>query len=37
MKKVGIFENYFKSGNYLSTTAENSFSKVKYYKLEVSH
>tara|TARA_B110000902_G_scaffold227557_1_gene266990 strand:+ start:21197 stop:22117 length:921 start_codon:yes stop_codon:yes gene_type:complete len=37
IQKWGVFENYFKAGNYLSTTAENSFSKVKYYKLEVSH
>jgi len=37
MEKWGVFENYFKAGNYLVTTDENSFSKVKYYELEVSH
>ena len=37
MQKWGIFENYFKAGNYLQTTDEDSFSKVKYYDLEISH
>jgi hypothetical protein len=37
MQKWGVFENYFKAGNYLVTTKEGSFSKVKYYELEVSH
>lgn len=37
MQKWGVFENYFKAGNYLSTTDSNSFSKVKYYSLEISH
>lgn len=37
MQKWGVFENYFKAGNYLSTTDEGSFSRVKYYDLEVSH
>ncbi|MEM9896609.1 MAG: polysaccharide lyase family 7 protein [Bacteroidota bacterium] len=37
MEKWGVFENYFKAGNYLSTTAEGAFAKVKYYDLEVSH
>ncbi len=37
MEKWGVFENYFKAGNYLSTTDEGAFSKVKYYALEVSH
>lgn len=37
MEKWGIFENYFKAGNYLLTTDEGAFSKVKYYELEVSH
>ena len=31
------FENYFKSGNYLGSTAEGAFAKVKYYELEVTH
>ncbi len=31
------FENYFKAGNYLGSTAEGAFSKVKYYELEVTH
>lgn len=37
MEKWGIFENYFKAGNYLVTTDEGSFAKVKYYDLEVTH
>lgn len=37
IKKWGVFENYFKAGNYLSTTDEGAFSKVKYYELEVAH
>lgn len=31
------FENYFKAGNYLTTTDSNGFSKVKYYNLQVTH
>ncbi|WP_245813578.1 polysaccharide lyase family 7 protein [Lutibacter agarilyticus] len=37
MQKWGVFENYFKAGNYLVSKRENAFSKVKYYKLEASH
>ncbi|MEL7118061.1 MAG: polysaccharide lyase family 7 protein [Bacteroidota bacterium] len=37
IEKWGVFENYFKAGNYLVTTEEDAFSKVKYYDLEVSH
>ena len=37
MKKWGIFENYFKAGNYFQTRDEGAFAKVRYYKLEVSH
>ncbi|MBD3889478.1 polysaccharide lyase family 7 protein [Olleya marilimosa] len=37
MKKWGIFENYFKAGNYLQTRDEGAFAKVRYYELEVSH
>ncbi len=37
MQKWGVFENYFKAGNYLVTTDEGAFARVKYYKLEVSH
>jgi len=37
MKKWGIFENYFKAGNYLATKDSESFARVKYYNLEVSH
>ena len=35
IEKWGIFENYFKAGNYLQTRDEGAFSKVKYYELEV--
>lgn len=37
MKKWGIFENYFKAGNYFQSRDEGSYSKIKYYELEVSH
>jgi len=37
MQRWGIFENYFKVGNYLNTRDEGSFAKVKIYDLEVSH
>ncbi|MFP2994284.1 polysaccharide lyase family 7 protein [Spongiivirga sp. MCCC 1A20706] len=37
MEKWGVFENYFKAGNYLQTTDQGSFARVKYYDLEVSH
>ncbi len=37
MTKWGIFENYFKAGNYFQSRDENSFSKVNFYELEVIH
>lgn len=37
IQKWGVFENYFKAGNYLSTKDEGAFSRVKYYELEVTH
>ena len=37
MEKWGVFENYFKAGNYFQSRDEGSFSKVRYYELEVSH
>lgn len=37
MQKWGVFENYFKAGNYLQAREEGSFAKVKYYDLVVSH
>lgn len=37
MEKWGIFENYFKAGNYLGTTDLGSFARVKYYDLTISH
>lgn len=37
MKKWGVFENYFKAGNYFQSRDEGSFSKVRYYELVVSH
>jgi hypothetical protein len=37
MKRWGVFENYFKAGNYLSTKDEGAFAKVKYYDLVVEH
>lgn len=37
MHKWGIFENYFKAGNYLQTKDKGSFARVKYYDLEIRH
>ena len=37
MQKWGVFENYFKAGNYLQSKAPDSFAKVKYYNLTISH
>ncbi len=37
MEKWGIFENYFKAGNYFQSRDEGSFAKVKYYELSVKH
>jgi len=37
IKKWGVFENYFKAGNYFQTRDEGAFAKVRYYELEVSH
>ena len=31
------FENYFKAGNYLTSTHQDAFSYVKYYNLYVTH
>ncbi|NOU59727.1 polysaccharide lyase family 7 protein [Marinifilum caeruleilacunae] len=37
IEKWGVFENYFKAGNYLISLDENAYSTVKYFDLEVSH
>ncbi|SNR16173.1 polysaccharide lyase family 7 protein [Tenacibaculum jejuense] len=37
MKRWGIFENYFKAGNYFQTRDKDAFARVRFYKLEVSH
>ncbi len=37
IQKWGVFENYFKAGNYLVSLDTNAFSRVKYYELEVLH
>ena len=37
IKKWGVFENYFKAGNYFQSRDEESYSKVKFYELEVKH
>jgi hypothetical protein len=31
------YENYFKAGNYLTSTHTNAFSYVKYYDLQITH
>ena len=37
IKRWGVFENYFKAGNYFQSRDEGSFSKVRFYELEVEH
>ena len=37
IKRWGVFENYFKAGNYFQTRDEWAEASVKFYKLEVSH
>lgn len=37
MEKWGVFENYFKAGNYFQSKEKGSFAKVKYYDLSISH
>lgn len=37
IKKWGVFENYFKAGNYLISLDKDAYSKVKYFELEVNH
>ncbi|MFT4534849.1 MAG: hypothetical protein ACJA1A_001867 [Saprospiraceae bacterium] len=37
MQKWGVFENYFKAGNYFQTKDQGSSCTIKYYDLEVSH
>jgi hypothetical protein len=37
IRKWGVFENYFKAGNYFQSKEEGSHASVKYYELEVSH
>jgi len=37
IEKWGIFENYFKAGNYLQTRDLGAFAKVSYFNLKASH
>lgn len=37
IKRWGIFENYFKAGNYFQSRDEGAFAKVNFYELEVAH
>ncbi|WP_047245478.1 polysaccharide lyase family 7 protein [Maribacter thermophilus] len=37
IKRWGIFENYFKAGNYFQSRDEGSYAKVKFYELSVEH
>jgi hypothetical protein len=37
IRKWGIFENYFKAGNYFQSRDKGAYSKVRFYELEVSH
>ena len=37
IRRWGIFENYFKAGNYFQTRDKDAYAEVKYYNLEVTH
>lgn len=37
MRKWGIFENYFKAGNYFQSRDKGGLARVNYYELEVTH
>lgn len=37
MKRWGVFENYFKAGNYLNTLDVGASAKVNYFDLKVKH
>ncbi|MDO6760485.1 polysaccharide lyase family 7 protein [Tamlana sp. 2_MG-2023] len=37
MQRWGVFENYFKAGNYFQSRDDGAYAKVKFYDLEVSH
>jgi hypothetical protein len=37
MQKWGVFENYFKAGNYFQSRDKGAFAKVRFYDLEVKH
>ena len=37
IRKWGVFENYFKAGNYFQSRDEGAFAKVEYFELEVKH
>jgi len=37
IKKWGVFENYFKAGNYFQSKDTKAFAKVKIYALKVTH
>lgn len=37
IRRWGVFENYFKAGNYFQSRDEGSYAKVNYFDLEVWH
>ncbi|NJB37692.1 polysaccharide lyase family 7 protein [Croceivirga sp. JEA036] len=37
MRRWGIFENYFKAGNYFVSKVEGTNATVKYYQLKIDH
>lgn len=37
IKRWGVFENYFKAGNYFQSRDAGAFAKVNFYELEVTH
>lgn len=37
MEKWGVFENYFKAGNYLQAREPDAYARVKFYELTATH
>ena len=37
IKRWGVFENYFKAGNYFQSRDEGAYAKVKFFDLTVTH
>lgn len=37
IKRWGVFENYFKAGNYFQSRDKDAYARVKFYELSVEH